>query len=71
MPEYPDIIVYLERLRPRIQGQRLEHVRLASPFLLRTVDPPLFEVEGKIVGSPALEGEVDPNEVLPENLQAK
>src|SRR5436190_4821625 len=49
MPEYPDIIVYLERLRPRIQGQRLEHVRLASPFLLRTVDPPLFEVEGKTV----------------------
>src|SRR6266567_3705184 len=49
MPEYPDIIVYLERLRPRVQGQRLEHVRLASAFLLRTVDPPLFEVEGKIV----------------------
>ena len=49
MPEYPDIIVYLERLRPHIQGQRLEHVRLASPFLLRTVDPPLFDSEGKTV----------------------
>ena len=49
MPEYPDIIVYLERLRPRVQGQILERVRLASPFLLRTVDPPLREVEGKKV----------------------
>src|SRR5713101_8180533 len=47
MPEYPDIIVYLERLRPRVKGQILEQVRLASPFLLRTVDPPLSEVEGK------------------------
>ncbi len=49
MPEYPDIIVYLERLRPRVQGQILERVRLASPFLLRTVDPPIREVEGKKV----------------------
>ncbi len=49
MPEYPDIIVYLERLRPRVQDQILERVRLASPFLLRTVDPPLREVEGKKV----------------------
>ena len=49
MPEYPDIIVYLERLQPRVKGQILERVRLASPFLLRTVDPPLSEVEGKNV----------------------
>ena len=49
MPEYPDIIVYLERLRPRVQGQVLQAVRLASPFLLRTVDPPLGEVVGKKV----------------------
>src|SRR5439155_11311806 len=47
VPEYPDIIVYLERLRPRIQGQVLERVRLGSPFLLRTVDPPLANAEGK------------------------
>jgi formamidopyrimidine-DNA glycosylase len=47
MPEYPDITVYLERLRPRVQGRVLERVRLASPFLLRTVDPPIREVEGK------------------------
>jgi formamidopyrimidine-DNA glycosylase len=49
VPEYPDIIVYLERLRPRIQGQVLDRVRLGSPFLLRSVDPPLTEVDGKRV----------------------
>jgi formamidopyrimidine-DNA glycosylase len=49
MPEYPDIIVYIERLRPRVQGQTLERLRLASPFLLRTVDPPIAEAEGKKV----------------------
>jgi formamidopyrimidine-DNA glycosylase len=47
MPEYPDIIVYLERLRPRVKGQVLERVRLGSPFLLRTVDPPLAKAKGK------------------------
>jgi formamidopyrimidine-DNA glycosylase len=49
MPELPDIVVYLERLRPRIEGQVLERVRLASPFLLRSVDPPLSAAEGKKV----------------------
>jgi formamidopyrimidine-DNA glycosylase len=49
MPEYPDIVVYLERLRPRIEGQALERVRLTSPFLLRTFDPPLAATEGKKV----------------------
>jgi formamidopyrimidine-DNA glycosylase len=49
MPEYPDIVVYIERLRPRIEKQPLERVRLVSPFLLRTVDPPLAEVDGRQV----------------------
>jgi formamidopyrimidine-DNA glycosylase len=49
MPEYPDIVVYIERLRPRIEKQPLESVRLTSPFLLRTVDPPLAEVHGRQV----------------------
>ena len=49
MPEYPDITLYLEHLRPRILGQRLERVRLASPFFLRSVDPPIREAEGKTV----------------------
>jgi formamidopyrimidine-DNA glycosylase len=49
MPELPDISAYLTALEPRIVGQPLEHVRIASPFLLRTVDPPLATVEGKRV----------------------
>lgn len=49
MPELPDIVVYLEALEPLIVGQKLERVRLGSPFLLRTVDPPLATMEGRIV----------------------
>ncbi len=49
MPELPDIIVYIERLQARIVGERLERVRIASPFLLRTVDPSISEAEGKTV----------------------
>ena len=49
MPELPDIVVYIEALEKRILGQTLERVRLASPFLLRTVDPPLRAGEGKTV----------------------
>ena len=39
MPELPDIELYLHALRPRIAGRRLERIRLASPFLVRSVDP--------------------------------
>lgn len=46
MPELPDIAAYLTALEPRIVGQPLEHVRIASPFLLRTVDPPVSAIEG-------------------------
>jgi formamidopyrimidine-DNA glycosylase len=49
MPELPDVVVYIECLRPRVVGQPLEKVRLASPFLLRSVDPPLEQAEGKHV----------------------
>ena len=49
MPELPDISAYLTALEPRILGQPIERVRLASPFLLRTVDPPLAVAEGKKV----------------------
>lgn len=49
MPELPDISAYLTALGPRVIGNRLERVRLASPFLLRTVEPPLESVEGKTV----------------------
>jgi formamidopyrimidine-DNA glycosylase len=49
MPELPDIAAYMTALEPRIVGQRIEHVRLASPFLLRTVQPPVTDVEGRLV----------------------
>jgi formamidopyrimidine-DNA glycosylase len=47
MPELPDIVMYIEALEKRILGRRLEHVQLVSPFLLRTVVPPLRSVEAK------------------------
>ena len=49
MPELPDITVYIEALEKRVLHEPLERVRLASAFLLRTVDPPLERVEGKRV----------------------
>lgn len=49
VPELPNIAVYIETLAVRVIGQPLEKVRLASPFLLRTFDPPLREVEGRVV----------------------
>ena len=49
MPELPDIELYLYALRSRIVGQRLERLRVASPFLVRSVEPPVREVEGKTV----------------------
>jgi formamidopyrimidine-DNA glycosylase len=49
MPELPDISAYISALEQRILGQPLERVRLASVFLLRTVDPPLASAEGRTV----------------------
>jgi formamidopyrimidine-DNA glycosylase len=49
MPELPDISAYITALKPRILGQQLNCVRLGSPFLLRTVDPPITATEGKVV----------------------
>ena len=49
MPELPDITIYVEALERRVIGERLESVRVQSPFLLRTFDPPLEAVNGKIV----------------------
>ncbi len=49
MPELPDVAIYIEALESRILGETLERVRLASPFLLRTVDPPLGSAQGKKV----------------------
>jgi formamidopyrimidine-DNA glycosylase len=49
MPELPEIVVYVEALKARIVGRRLERVVLRSPFFLRSVDPPLSAVEGGVV----------------------
>jgi formamidopyrimidine-DNA glycosylase len=49
MPELPDIAAYISALEPRIANQPIERVRLASPFLLRTAQPPIASVEGRVV----------------------
>src|SRR5215475_14825873 len=49
MPELPDIAAYLTALEARIVGQPMQQIRLASPFLLRTAQPPLASVEGRTV----------------------
>jgi formamidopyrimidine-DNA glycosylase len=49
MPELPDIALYLHALEPRVVGRQVTRVRLASPFLLRSVEPPLAVVDGRVV----------------------
>jgi formamidopyrimidine-DNA glycosylase len=49
MPELPDVAAYISALEPRIVGQPLERVRVANVFLVRTADPPLASVNGRIV----------------------
>jgi formamidopyrimidine-DNA glycosylase len=49
MPELPDVVVYIERLGALVGGTPLERIRLASPWVLRTFDPPASAVEGKTV----------------------
>lgn len=49
MPELPDVAAYVSALESRVVGQPIEQIRLASPFLLRTVQPPLASVEGRVV----------------------
>jgi formamidopyrimidine-DNA glycosylase len=49
MPELPDIAAYLTALEPRIVGQPIKQVRLLSPFVLRTAQPPVTSVDGHVV----------------------
>ena len=49
MPELPDVLLYIESLRPRILNQPLERVRLASPFVVRSVAPPTSQIHGHTV----------------------
>ena len=49
MPELPDIALYLHALRPRVVRERLERLRIASPFVLRSADPPVDDLAGRAV----------------------
>ena len=49
MPELPDVVVYIEALEARVRGATLERVRVLSPFVLRSVDPPLAAAAGREV----------------------
>ena len=49
MPELPDVRVYIEALQRKVAGQRLERIRILTPFVLRSVDPPLEAVAGRTV----------------------
>jgi formamidopyrimidine-DNA glycosylase len=49
MPELPDILAYIEALEPRVIGKPLARVRVTTPFLLRTVDPPLTTLDRRVV----------------------
>ena len=49
MPELPDITIYVEALRERIAGQKIDAIRIVSPSLLRTADPPIDSAAGKTI----------------------
>src|SRR5687767_9771307 len=49
MPELPDIVVYIEALESRVLNQTIQRVRIGSPFIVRSFDPPIQEAEGKKV----------------------
>ncbi len=51
MPELPDVVVYLEALGPRVLRQALERFRIGNPFLVRTIEPPPAQFEGRRVTS--------------------
>ena len=49
MPELPDVTVYVECITAKVRGQKIDRVRISNPFVVRSVDPPLYEIEGKTV----------------------
>ena len=49
MPELPDVVIYIEALEARVLDKTLENIRIASPFVLRSVDPPTSALVGKKV----------------------
>ena len=61
MPELPDLEIYVEALAARIGGQVLRKASVRNPFVLRSVDPPLAAIEGRMVSFISLD------RVLPDN----
>jgi formamidopyrimidine-DNA glycosylase len=51
VPEYPDITVYIEKMRERIVGETVEQIRLISPFFLRTFEPPMDAFQNSVLGN--------------------
>ena len=51
MPELPDITAYIDALKPRVVGQPIQNIQISSPFLLRSIDPPVAEAVGKKITS--------------------
>jgi len=51
MPELPDIAAYIDALKPRVLGQPIQNLHISSPFLLRSIDPPVAEAVGKTITS--------------------
>ena len=49
MPELPDVTVYVECIAAKVTGRPIDRVRISNPFVVRSVDPPLYEIEGKTV----------------------
>lgn len=49
MPELPDVTVYVECITAKVLGRKVARLRIANPFVVRSVDPPVYEVEGKTV----------------------
>jgi len=49
MPELPDVLLYIDSLKSRILKRKLEHIRLASPFVVRSVTPPISSIDGRTV----------------------
>ena len=49
MPELPDVTVYVETIASHVRGRKLEKIRIGNPFIVRSVDPPIYEAEGKTV----------------------
>ena len=49
MPELPDVTVYVETIASHVLGRKLEKLRIANAFVVRSVDPPIYEIEGKTV----------------------